>query len=174
LKSGQCEQDEGEDLTAEANSYQINENYKLCCQSQVESVFVSQVRKLDEFVLNEIDCHPDLYLDKETFFKSINLIDIVSVDSTRSNCFTKKLAECFFLIQFMFCVNMLIFCSSYGRYLDGTGSVLRVKKSRTLDELSPRDNKIEIKRKSIRFFSPKEIANLHCFPNEFGKHLNLL
>jgi hypothetical protein len=90
LKNSESQPDVDEDLSAFANSYQINENFQLCCQSEATSIFANEVRKLKDFVLDEIDCHPDLYLNKETFLKSINLIDIVSADSTRSNCFTKK------------------------------------------------------------------------------------
>jgi hypothetical protein len=90
LKNDESQSDHDEDLKGNANSYQINENYQLCCQSEANNIFVSEVRKLKDFVLDEIDCHPDLYLTKETFLKSLNIIDIVSAESTRSNCFTKK------------------------------------------------------------------------------------
>ena len=79
-----------EDLIGLANPYQINENYQQCCQSEASNLFASRVRKLDEFVLDKVGNHPDLILTKETFLKSVNLIDIVSANSTRTNCFTKK------------------------------------------------------------------------------------
>ena len=61
-----------------------------------------------------------------------------------------------------------VFFYSYGRFLEGTGSILRVKNENEIDE-EKNDSTIEISRNSIRFFSPKEIANLHCFPDQFGE-----
>jgi hypothetical protein len=53
--------------------------------------------------------------------------------------------------------------------LEGTGSLLKVQQDG--DELNVTNDvdKLTVKNRSIRYFSPKEIANLHCFPNDFGK-----
>jgi hypothetical protein len=83
--------DQDEDMIGLANAYQLNENYQQCCQSESNYMFVDRVRKLSDFVVNTRGADSNLFLNKETFLKSVNLIDIVSTESTRSNCFTKKL-----------------------------------------------------------------------------------
>lgn len=60
---------------------------------------------------------------------------------------------------------------SYGRYLEGTGSILRINKNNTLEDRLAENGTIEISRNSVRFFSPNEVANLHCFPSDFGEHI---
>ena len=56
---------------------------------------------------------------------------------------------------------------SYGRYMDGTGSILKIcDKEKSDSEL------LTIEHKSLRFFSPREIANLHYFPDSFGNFNN--
>lgn len=47
--------------------------------------------------------------------------------------------------------------------MDGTGSILQVK-----DQENPDCDSLKISQRSVRFLSPREVANLHCFPNEFG------
>jgi hypothetical protein len=67
----------------------INENYKECSQADL---FVGVIRSLREFVSNKIkiEGHKDLLISEETFYKAIHYMDIVTVNSTRSSCFTKK------------------------------------------------------------------------------------
>jgi hypothetical protein len=45
----------------------------------------------------------------------------------------------------------------------GSGSILKVQ-----NEALCEDDPLKINQKSIRFLSPREVANLHCFPNDFG------
>ena len=63
-------------------------------------------------------------LDDEQHKRGAHVTDIVSGNAQRSFCFTK----------------------SYGKYFEGTGSLLSTSSGR------------------LRFFTPKEIANIHCFP----------
>ena len=58
--------------------------------------------------------------------------------------------------------------NSYGRKIEGTGSLLAIQSSESTTTADD-SKEIQIDKKSIRFFSPKEIANLHCFPKDFGK-----
>lgn len=51
--------------------------------------------------------------------------------------------------------------------MEGTGSILKIKNLR--DESETKSDLVRIYQDSIRFLSPREIANLHCFPNDFGK-----
>lgn len=78
------------DLFADIKMTQLNENYQDCCQSEASHLLVSNVRKLNEFVANTLGNDANLLISKETFQKSINVVDIVTVNSTRTNCFTKK------------------------------------------------------------------------------------
>jgi hypothetical protein len=54
--------------------------------------------------------------------------------------------------------------------MEGTGSILKVNKE-VLDS-NQNMGSVRIYQKMIRFLSPREIANLHCFPNNFGKYFN--
>ena len=79
-----------EDVIAEIKLTQLNENYQDCCQSEVANLLVDRVKELGEFVVNNIGNNPDLFLDNESFTKSLKVMDIVTANSTRSCCFTKK------------------------------------------------------------------------------------
>ena len=63
-------------------------------------------------------------LNEKQLQRGLPVCDIITCYAQRSFCFTK----------------------SYGKYFEGTGSLLRTPSNR------------------IRYFAPKEIANLHCFP----------
>jgi tRNA (cytosine38-C5)-methyltransferase len=140
-KESNTDQIRNENVSGQIKRSQMNQNFENCSQSESADLLVKSVKKLDEFVANQMGSDSDLYMDKETFLKSINSIDLVSVKSTRTSCFTKN----------------------YGRYLEGTGSILNVGDGK----LDGDENTINVSSSSVRFFSPKEIANLHCFPNEF-------
>lgn len=77
-------------LTAHIKRSQINEDYKNCSQSVSEQILVDEVKTLRDFVSNQIGHQKDLFLNDEMFLKSINLMDLVSENSTRTSCFTKK------------------------------------------------------------------------------------
>lgn len=65
------------------------------------------------------------------------LFDIVKPSDRRSCCFTK----------------------AYGRYVEGTGSVLQTNPT-------PREG--DLRDLHLRYFTPREIARLHCFPDDFS------
>ncbi|KVH90286.1 C-5 cytosine methyltransferase, partial [Cynara cardunculus var. scolymus] len=65
-------------------------------------------------------------------------IDIVYPDSKRCCCFTK----------------------SYYRYVKGTGSLLTTVMPKTRDKTS-------LEELCLRYFTPREVSNLHSFPKEF-------
>lgn len=81
-----------ENLTANIKESQINDNYENCAQSESTSVFTKneKVRKLEEFVVDVMGHDTDLYLTRNTFLKSLKVMDLVTINSTRTNCFTKK------------------------------------------------------------------------------------
>ncbi|XP_031224908.1 tRNA (cytosine(38)-C(5))-methyltransferase isoform X2 [Mastomys coucha] len=81
------------------------------------------------------------------------LLDIVRPTSRRSMCFTK----------------------GYGSYIEGTGSVLQTAEDvqieniyKSLTDLPPEEKIAKLSMLKLRYFTPKEIANLHGFPPEFG------
>jgi hypothetical protein len=70
--------------------YQINESYRNCSHSEEINLFVKKIKKLNEFVVNLIGNDQSLFLSHKQFENSINSLDIVTSNSTRTNCFTKK------------------------------------------------------------------------------------
>ncbi|KAL6578538.1 C-5 cytosine-specific DNA methylase [Orobanche minor] len=74
-------------------------------------------------------------------------MDIVFPESKRCCCFTK----------------------SYFRYVKGTGSLLATVQGKMKNEIS------SLQELRLRYFTPREVANLHSFPEEFQfpKHVSL-
>lgn len=79
-------------MTANIKESQINDNYQNCAQAESKNVFTKNaiVRKLEEFVVDEMGHDTDLYLTRNIFLKSLRVMDLVTVNSSRTNCFTKK------------------------------------------------------------------------------------
>lgn len=108
------------------------------------SDILEDLNNLDKFLI------PEALLRKRAM-----VVDICHPDSTRSCCFTK----------------------SYGRYVTGTGSVFTQHPKSELDrvysELSlfpeGSDDYLNcIKQLQLRFFTPREVCRLMCFPDSFG------
>lgn len=78
-------------------------------------------------------------------------MDIVYPDSKRCCCFTK----------------------SYYRYVKGTGSLLATIQND--ESLSEKDEIQTLKELGLRYFTPREVANLHSFPEDFHfpQHITL-
>ncbi|XP_028933375.1 tRNA (cytosine(38)-C(5))-methyltransferase isoform X1 [Ornithorhynchus anatinus] len=81
------------------------------------------------------------------------LLDVVKPTCRRSTCFTK----------------------GYGSYVEGTGSVLQTAEEVQIEdvyealETLPEEEKLrKLATLKLRYFTPREIANLHGFPPEFG------
>ena len=58
--------------------------------------------------------------------------------------------------------------------MEGTGSILIKSIENLKEEESSSDNSlkyVKISKNNLRFLSPKEIANIHCFPADFRKSL---
>ena len=84
----------------------------------------------DSLIINDFlvsDENPAFELDEKQSQRSLHITDIISGQSRRSLCFTK----------------------AYGKYFEGTGSLLSTSSGR------------------VRYFTPTEIANLHCFPSTY-------
>jgi hypothetical protein len=69
---------------------QINNDYKLCAQSEILYMLKENVKHVDEFIHNDYDAIASLKLNKDLFIKSIGSADIIQKHSTRTSCFTKK------------------------------------------------------------------------------------
>ena len=81
-----------------------------------------------------------------------------------------KIVAPYFSCEYIFsnCLFLGVYVS-YGRYIEGTGSMLKVQD--TAMPLTPSDStsSVRVYQNMVRFLSPREIANLHCFPSTFGK-----
>lgn len=107
---------------------------------------------------------PPLQITNDTLLRYHMLFDIVDPNSTSCNCFTK----------------------SYAHRIEGCGSILKTSPaSITIDQIYAEIGKLKeqqpnretrsnqaivdlLRSLEFRYFSPKEIANLMCFPPEFG------
>nr|XP_045360681.1 tRNA (cytosine(38)-C(5))-methyltransferase isoform X2 [Camelus bactrianus] len=110
------------------------------------------VQMLREFLEDDVDMNSH-FLPPKSLLRYALLLDIVKPTSRRSMCFTK----------------------GYGRYVEGTGSVLQTTEDvqienvyKSLTSLSQEEKITKLLTLKLRFFTPKEIANLHGFPPEFG------
>ncbi|XP_051061810.1 tRNA (cytosine(38)-C(5))-methyltransferase isoform X2 [Phodopus roborovskii] len=93
------------------------------------------------------------FLPPKLLLRYALLLDIVKPTSRRSMCFTK----------------------GYGSYIEGTGSVLQTAEDvqienvfKSLNELPPEEKIAKLSTLKLRYFTPREIANLQGFPPEFG------
>ncbi|KAK4874222.1 hypothetical protein RN001_013582 [Aquatica leii] len=104
-------------------------------------------------ILQDVD-FKDCYVPDSMLLKRATSLDICFKDSRRSCCFTK----------------------SYGHYLTGTGSVYTDKTKEETDfvyrelqnYLDDSENYLKcINKLQLRFFTPREVCRLMCFPEYF-------
>ena len=114
--------------------------------------------QISSYLLNLSDDKLSLYLVPDKILQKYAIaMDIVRPSSTHSCCFTK----------------------AYGNYALGTGSILQhslgsdelmmafEEYSKLLEE-GKMEEAVECLRKlNLRYFAPKEVANLMCFPAQF-------
>ncbi|XP_010339493.1 tRNA (cytosine(38)-C(5))-methyltransferase isoform X2 [Saimiri boliviensis] len=110
------------------------------------------VQMLKDFLEDDIDMNQYL-LPPKSLLRYALLLDIVQPTCRRSMCFTK----------------------GYGSYVEGTGSVLQTAEDvqieniyKSLTNLSQEEKITKLLMLKLRYFTPKEIANLLGFPPEFG------
>ncbi|XP_004691166.1 PREDICTED: tRNA (cytosine(38)-C(5))-methyltransferase [Condylura cristata] len=110
------------------------------------------VQMLKDFLEDDVDVK-QYFLPPESLLRYALLLDIVKPTCRRSTCFTK----------------------GYGRYIEGTGSVLQTTEDvqietiyKSLINLSEEEKLTKLLMLKLRYFTPKEIANLLGFPPEFG------
>lgn len=128
----------------------VHEN---CVCKHAESVLHTfKQRKLSEFLCKYKS--DDFLVKKEVLLRYFPVLDIVHTDSIQSCCFTK----------------------AYTKYYQGTGSILTDQSSDTLREASENFKEAEsdeakheiLSRLQLRFFTPDEVSQLMCFPDDFS------
>nr|UWK36178.1 DNA methyltransferase-2 [Siniperca chuatsi] len=120
----------------------MNQNNDLC------------VRQIQDFLEPQMEVNMDHYLlPPKTLLRYALLLDIVRPTCRRSVCFTK----------------------GYGRYVEGTGSVLQCCMEtemesvfRGLDQYSEEEKLLRLSKLKLRYFTPREVANLMGFPQSFS------
>ncbi|XP_072234998.1 tRNA (cytosine(38)-C(5))-methyltransferase [Leuresthes tenuis] len=112
------------------------------------------VRQIQDFLEPQREENMERYLlSPKTLLRYGLLLDIVQPKCRRSVCFTK----------------------GYGRYVEGTGSVLQCCMETEidsvftgLDQLSEEEKLQQLLKLKLRYFSPREVANLMGFPQHFS------
>ncbi|XP_064560269.1 tRNA (cytosine(38)-C(5))-methyltransferase isoform X2 [Zonotrichia leucophrys gambelii] len=111
------------------------------------------IQMLKDFLEEENEEMSQYFLPPKSLLRYALLLDIVKPTCRRSTCFTK----------------------GYGHYVEGTGSVLQTAVDvqlesvfKHIDELPEEEKLMKLSSLKLRYFTPREIANLHGFPLEFG------
>ncbi|XP_054162627.1 tRNA (cytosine(38)-C(5))-methyltransferase-like, partial [Oppia nitens] len=134
---------------------------KLCtfCSKNLCFPYEISMKPIDNY-LQQLDDKEieNYYLSDKILIKYFMILDIVKSDSFNTNCFTK----------------------GYSHYIEGTGSVLKTTDydlqhiCQQINECQTDSQKLLILRSlNLRFFTPKEVANLMSFPSEFDFPINL-
>ncbi|NXA31934.1 TRDMT methyltransferase, partial [Eudromia elegans] len=112
----------------------------------------SSIQVLKDFLEEDNEEMSQYFLPPKALLRYAFLLDIVKPTCRRSTCFTK----------------------GYGHYVEGTGSVLQTAADVQLEsvfkciEMIPEEEKLmKLSTLKLRYFTPREIANLHGFPPEF-------
>ncbi|NXQ80115.1 TRDMT methyltransferase, partial [Nyctibius grandis] len=113
----------------------------------------SSIQMLKDFLEEENEEMRQYFLPPKSLLRYAFLLDIVKPTCRRSTCFTK----------------------GYGHYVEGTGSVLQTAVDvqlesvfKHIEELPEEEKLMKLSTLKLRYFTPREIANLHGFPLEFG------
>ncbi|XP_074013284.1 tRNA (cytosine(38)-C(5))-methyltransferase isoform X2 [Numenius arquata] len=113
----------------------------------------SSIQMLKDFLEEENEEMSRYFLPPKSLLRYAFLLDIVKPTCRRSTCFTK----------------------GYGHYVEGTGSVLQTAVDvqlesvfKHIEELPEEEKLMKLSTLKLRYFTPREIANLHGFPLEFG------
>ncbi|XP_034562252.1 tRNA (cytosine(38)-C(5))-methyltransferase [Notolabrus celidotus] len=112
------------------------------------------VRQIQDFMGPKVEVNIDQYLlPPKTLLRYALLLDIVLPTCRRSVCFTK----------------------GYGRYVEGTGSVLQSCTDiemesvfKDLEQSSEEEKLQQLSKLKLRYFTPREVANLMGFPQSFS------
>ncbi|XP_069585597.1 tRNA (cytosine(38)-C(5))-methyltransferase isoform X2 [Ranitomeya imitator] len=103
------------------------------------------VQTLQDFLEDNVETGRHL-LPPKALLRYALILDIVTPTCRRSTCFTK----------------------GYGHYVEGTGSILQISSAyKSLETLSDEEKLAKLSTLKLRYFTPREIANLHGFPAQF-------
>nr|XP_056713430.1 tRNA (cytosine(38)-C(5))-methyltransferase isoform X2 [Euleptes europaea] len=110
------------------------------------------VQMLKDFLQEDGEGLCQYFLPPKSLLRYAFLLDIVTPTCRRSTCFTK----------------------GYGHYVEGTGSVLQTAEDiqlesvfKSFEALSEEEKLMKLSALKLRYFTPREIANLHGFPPQF-------
>ncbi|XP_067342967.1 tRNA (cytosine(38)-C(5))-methyltransferase isoform X2 [Channa argus] len=112
------------------------------------------LRMIQDFLEPEMEVNMELFLlPPKTLQRYALILDIVRPTCRRSTCFTK----------------------GYGRYVEGTGSVLQCCMDTEvhhiyngLDQCSEAEKLEQLSKLKLRYFTPREVSNLMGFPQTFS------
>ncbi|XP_077664294.1 tRNA (cytosine(38)-C(5))-methyltransferase isoform X3 [Eretmochelys imbricata] len=111
------------------------------------------IQMLKDFLEEDGEEMSQYFLPPKALLRYAFLLDIVTPSCRRSTCFTK----------------------GYGHYVEGTGSVLQTAEDvqlesvfKSIEMLSEEEKLMKLSTLKLRYFTPREIENLHGFPPEFG------
>uniref|UniRef100_V9KYX4 tRNA (cytosine(38)-C(5))-methyltransferase n=1 Tax=Callorhinchus milii TaxID=7868 RepID=V9KYX4_CALMI len=111
------------------------------------------IQMIQDFLEEKLQNPSQYLISPKVLMRYALILDIVGLTCRRSVCFTK----------------------GYGHYAEGTGSVLQtasdVELSTVFQEfetLSENEKLAQLSKLKLRYFTPREIANLHGFPAEFN------
>ncbi|XP_078090896.1 tRNA (cytosine(38)-C(5))-methyltransferase isoform X2 [Mustelus asterias] len=111
------------------------------------------IRMIQDFLEEGLQDPSPYIIPSKSLLRYALILDIVEQTCRRSVCFTK----------------------GYGHYVEGTGSVLKTASDVELSEifqsfqaLSEDEKLNQLSKLKLRYFTPREIANLHGFPPEFN------
>ncbi|XP_032093328.1 tRNA (cytosine(38)-C(5))-methyltransferase [Thamnophis elegans] len=144
----------------DANDKQCQEKGQLLYKLETESELERKqqwdnnlsLQMLKSFLQDDREELSQYFLPLKSLLRYALLLDIVRPTCRRSTCFTK----------------------GYGHYVEGTGSVLQMAEDiqlesvfKSFDDLSEDEKLKNLSMLQLRYFTPREIANLHGFPPEF-------
>lgn len=125
----------------------------------------STIEKFLELTTNS----SDLELPNESLLRYHMLFDLVDRHSTSTNCFTKAYAH-----RIEGCGSILKTAADVCTIDDIYAQVVNLKKQQNDNqsiELPTNQQIIQLLRSlQLRYFTPREIANLMCFPSHFGSY----
>ncbi|XP_072910688.1 tRNA (cytosine(38)-C(5))-methyltransferase isoform X1 [Hemitrygon akajei] len=113
----------------------------------------SSIQMIQNFLEQQLEDPSPYFISPKSLLRYALILDIVGPTCRRSVCFTK----------------------GYGCYMEGTGSVLKTASDVELalvflsfESLSEDEKLTQLAKLKLRYFTPREIANLHGFPPEFS------
>ncbi|XP_059828165.1 tRNA (cytosine(38)-C(5))-methyltransferase isoform X2 [Hypanus sabinus] len=113
----------------------------------------SSIQMIQNFLEEQLEDPSPYFISPKSLLRYALILDIVGPTCRRSVCFTK----------------------GYGCYMEGTGSVLKTASNVELalvflsfESLSEDEKLTQLAKLKLRYFTPREIANLHGFPPEFS------